>query len=131
MQKTIKPFLKSLFFSAVLMATSYAVAAFLIYKNEWGDSAYFYVALLIHCVIGAALAFIFTKNRQLICILPPMLVDLLLPAVFRQFHYHFIFLPLSAAAVFFTIDWLQRLKASGKKNSIKQIRRKYERLHKK
>ncbi|MBR0414361.1 MAG: hypothetical protein IJI67_04745 [Clostridia bacterium] len=131
MQKTVKPFLKSLFLSVVLMASFYVVAAFLIYKNEWGDSAYFYAALLIHCAVGAALAFIFTKNRQPICILPPMLLDLLLPAVLRQFHYHFIFLPLSAAAVFFIIDWLQRLRASGKKNSIKQIRRKYERLHKK
>ncbi|MBE6817626.1 MAG: hypothetical protein E7517_00505 [Ruminococcaceae bacterium] len=131
MKKYVKRVFKSIVLSATLLTLFYALSAFFILKNEWGNNAYYISAVIIHCLTGLVLSLIFQKDRNFLDIVPVIVFDISLFIIFQKFHYRFVLLPISAIGVYYLIGLIQRIKLSKKKNSIKQIRRNYERLHKK
>ena len=132
LQKSLKPLLKATLFTIAAAALLYALAALFLLKKQSSSQSYFYAAVAIHLVLGALITVLFRKeDYSFIYLFPLLLLQLLLPIVFHSFELKFLLLPASVAAVHFLIRFIIKHKKSSKKRNMHQIRRKYERLHKK
>ncbi len=132
MRKILKNLLKSVPITILLFASFHSLGALLLYKNGFDYGAYFYFALAIQLCIAAIVAFIFHGSESAyLSIIPLIIIDISLIAVFRSFNIKTAVLILCTILIYFVIIWIFKKKPNLKKRNINAIRRDYEKIRKK
>ena len=132
MRKILKNLLKSVPITILLFASFHSLGALLLYKNGFDYGAYFYFALAIRLCISAIVAFIFHGSESAyLSIIPLIIIDISLIAVFRSFNIKTAVLILCTILIYFVIIWIFKKKQNLKKRNINAIRRDYEKIRKK
>lgn len=132
MRKIMKDLLKIVPITIFLFASFHFLGALLLYKNGFDYGIYYYFALAIQLCIAAIAAFIFHNSESAYYgVIPLILTDIVLIAVYRSFHIKTAILMICTILIYYIIILLFKKKPSHKKRNINAIRRDYEKIRKK